>query len=169
MRCKSLQKRSPGKTTECSKHLRHIATEKDILSELNRCIFQISPKYIKLVVPKILFILVLCSFNFYFKITWRPPSRQNYPPPKKIKIPDPSLAKTFLKFLPSPPSPPSWRGEGCMPFFSYRTPPVAASIWGKKLFLKCIYCIEANPCIFLSTSSSPYRRFKALLVEKNCG
>ena len=46
MRCKLLQKRSTGKTTECSKHLRHIAIEKDIFSELNRCIFQISLKYI---------------------------------------------------------------------------------------------------------------------------
>ena len=79
MRCKLLQKRFTGKTTECSKHLRHIAIEKDILSELNRCIFQISLKYIKLVIPKILFILVLCSFNFYFKITW--------PPPQKITLP----------------------------------------------------------------------------------
>ena len=41
MRCKLLQKRFTGKTTECSKHLRHIAIEKDILSELNRCIFQV--------------------------------------------------------------------------------------------------------------------------------
>ena len=72
MRCKLLQKRFTGKTTECSIHLHHIAIEKDILSELNRCIFQISLKYIKLVIPKILFILVLCSFNFYFKITWPP-------------------------------------------------------------------------------------------------
>ena len=56
MQCKLLQKRFTGKTTECSKHLRHIAIEKDILSELNRCIFQIPLKYIKLVIPKILFI-----------------------------------------------------------------------------------------------------------------
>ena len=54
MRCKLLQKRSTEKTTECSKHLRHIATEKDIFS--------------KLVISKILLILVLCSFNIYFKI-----------------------------------------------------------------------------------------------------
>ena len=33
-------------------------------------IFQISLKYIKLVILKILFMLVLSSFNFYFKITW---------------------------------------------------------------------------------------------------
>ena len=69
MRCKLPQKRFTRKTTECSKHLCHIAIEKDILSELNRSIFQISLKYIKLVIPKILSILVLCSFNFYFKIT----------------------------------------------------------------------------------------------------
>ena len=41
---------------ECSKHLRHIAIEKYIFSELKRCIFQISLKYIKLVIPKILVI-----------------------------------------------------------------------------------------------------------------
>ena len=67
MRCKLLQKRSTGKTTECSKHLRHIAIEKDIFSELNRCIFQISLKHIKLVIPKILFILVLCTMYFHHK------------------------------------------------------------------------------------------------------
>ena len=44
MRCKLLKNRSTGKTTECSKHLQHTAIEKDIFSELNRCIFQISPK-----------------------------------------------------------------------------------------------------------------------------
>ena len=71
MRCKLLQKRFTGKQ-QCSKHLRHIAIEKDILSELNRCIFQKSLKYIKLVIPKVLFILVLCSFNFYLKITFTP-------------------------------------------------------------------------------------------------
>ena len=98
MRCKLLQKRSTGKTTECSKHLRHIAIEKDIFSGLNnRCIFHISLKYIKLAIPKILFILILSSFDFYFKITWPAP------PPTKIKTSDP-LAKTFLKFLTPPPS-----------------------------------------------------------------
>ena len=35
MGCKLLQKRFTGKTTECSKHLRHIAIEKSILSERN--------------------------------------------------------------------------------------------------------------------------------------
>ena len=54
---------------------------KDIFSELNRCIFQISLKYIKLVIPKILFMLVLCSFNFYFKIMWPLPLTKLPPPP----------------------------------------------------------------------------------------
>ena len=61
-RCKLLQKRFTGKTTERSKHLRHIAIEKDILPQL-KYIFQISLKYINLVIPKILFILVLYSFD----------------------------------------------------------------------------------------------------------
>ena len=111
MRCKLLQIRFTGKTTEYSKDLRHIAIEKDILSELNRCIFQISLKYIKLVIPKILLMLVLDSFIFYFKITWPLPHHT------KIKISDPrphtyTPAKSFLRFL----TPPSWRG--CMPCLS---------------------------------------------------
>ena len=79
-RCKLLQKRFTGKTTERSKHLRHIAIEKDILPQL-KYIFQISLKYINLVIPKILFILVLYSFDFYFKINYVTPLQQNYPPP----------------------------------------------------------------------------------------
>ena len=78
-------------------------------TEPSRCIFQISLKYIELVIPKILFILVLCRFNFYFKImlTSPPPlPQQNYidscpnniTPPTKIKISDPPSKKTFLKF-----------------------------------------------------------------------
>ena len=64
MKRKLLQKRSTGKTTECSKHSKNIFfTEKYSVSELNRCIFQISLKYIKLGIPKILFILVLCNFK----------------------------------------------------------------------------------------------------------
>ena len=50
--------------------------EKHIFSELNRCIFQISLQYIKLVIPKILFILVLCNFNFYFKLRDPPPPKR---------------------------------------------------------------------------------------------
>ena len=46
--------------------------KKIFFSKLNRCIFQISLKYIKLVIPEILFILVLCNFSFYLKITWPP-------------------------------------------------------------------------------------------------
>ena len=81
MRCKLLQKRFTGKTTEVSKHLRHIAIEKDILSELNRCIFQVSLKYIKLVIPKILFILVLWYYAvFTSKVRDpRPPPPNNIP------------------------------------------------------------------------------------------
>ena len=106
--CKLLQKRITRKTAECSKHLRHIAIEKYILSDLNRCIFQISLKYIKLVILKILFILVLCSFSFYFKITW--PPQQSYPPPP---------AKTFLKFLtPHPPHPKLEGGSACPEIFT---------------------------------------------------
>ena len=112
MRCKLLQKRFAGKTTERSKHLRHIAIEKNILSELNRCIFEIPLKYIKLVIPTILFLLVLwyyslywyyTGFKFYFKIMW--------PPSTKIKNsdPQPPLAKTSENF--NPPSPQA--GGGC--------------------------------------------------------
>ena len=68
MRCTLLQKRSTEKTTECSKHLRHIAIEKDIFSELNRCIFQISLKYIKLVTPRMLKSLAGCRTMFLFTV-----------------------------------------------------------------------------------------------------
>ena len=102
MRCKLLQKRFTGKTTDCSKHLRHIVIEKNIFSEqLQRCIFQIPLKYIKLVILKILFILVLCSFNFYFKSTWpSPPSNKitplnNITPLPKLKFLTSSPAKTY--------------------------------------------------------------------------
>ena len=36
MRCKLLQKRFTGKTTDCCKHFGHIAIEKYIFSERNR-------------------------------------------------------------------------------------------------------------------------------------
>ena len=45
MRCTLLQKRSTGKTTACSKHLRHIAIEKDVFSELNMHFSNISKVY----------------------------------------------------------------------------------------------------------------------------
>ena len=103
MRCKLLQKRSTRKATECSKHLQCIAIEKDIFSELNRCIFQICLKYFKLVIPKILFILVLCSFNFYFKIMWPPFPLNRILPPHQNKNswpPRKDFSQTF-----NPPSP----------------------------------------------------------------
>ena len=108
MRCKLYQKRSTGKTTA----FQTLAIEKDIFSELNRCIFQMSLKYIKLVIPKMLFILALCSFNFYFKIRRPPPpptnQKKNLSPP-----PPPPQAKTFLKFLQIfTPSPSQARGRG---------------------------------------------------------
>ena len=83
MGCKLLQERFTGKTTECSKHLRHIAIEKIFYQNLtvNKWIFQIPLKYIKLVIPKVLFMLVLCSFNFYFKITWSPTPARFLPSP----------------------------------------------------------------------------------------
>ena len=58
--------------------LQHIANEKDIFSKLNRYISKISLKYLKFYNREILFLLVLCNFNVYFKITWPSPlPRQN--------------------------------------------------------------------------------------------
>ena len=66
---------------ECSKHLRHIAIEKDILSELNRCIFQISlVKYIKLVIPKILLYWYYVVLVFTSKLHDSPLQQHNSPP-----------------------------------------------------------------------------------------
>ena len=80
----------------------------------------LSLKYIKLVIPKILFILVLCSFNFYFKVTWLPqqryPSPQQYNPLLKNKNfwppPLPPASEDLWNFYPSPS--PKLEG-GCMP------------------------------------------------------
>ena len=77
-RCKLLQKRFTGKTTECSKHLHHNAIEKDNSSELHRCIFQISLKYIKLVIPKIVFTQYYAVLIFTSKLLDPPP-----PPPAR--------------------------------------------------------------------------------------
>ena len=78
------------------------------------CIFQISLKYIKLVISKIFFILVLCSFNFYFKITWPPPNKINSPHQNKNFWPPPSLpqSKDFSETLTPPPHPPHKVGVG---------------------------------------------------------
>ena len=109
MRCRLLQKRSTGKTTECSTHLRHIAIQKYIFSELNRCIFQISLKYIKFIY------IGLMQFEFLFQnYVTPPPPKQNYRPPapeqNKHFWPPPPPTKTFVKFL--PPLLPSWKGGG---------------------------------------------------------
>ena len=61
MRCKLLQKMSTGKTTVFQTY--HI--ENNIFSELN--IFQISLKYIKLVVPILIFTSKLCNINYVIK------------------------------------------------------------------------------------------------------
>ena len=76
MRCKLLQKSFTGKTTECSKHLRHIPLEKDILSELNRCIFQMSLKYIKLVIQKYSLYWYYAVLIFTSKLRDPPPPQQ---------------------------------------------------------------------------------------------
>ena len=66
--------------------------EKDNLSELNRCIFQISLKYIKLVILK------KHLYWYYAVLTFT--SNYMTPPPHQIKISDlPPLATTFLKLL----------------------------------------------------------------------
>ena len=52
-----------------------ISPLKKIFFQNLTCFFQISLKYIKLVIPEILFVLVLCNFDFYFKTRW--PLQQN--------------------------------------------------------------------------------------------
>ena len=107
MTCKLLQKSFTEKATQCSKHMRPFTIVEYIFWELNRCIFQIFLNYIKLVIPNILFILVLCNFKFYFKITW--PTTNKINSSNKIKIndhlspPRAASAKIFLKCLPPPP------------------------------------------------------------------
>ena len=153
MRCKLLQKRFGGKTTECSKYLRHIVLKK--IFHQNRCIFQISLKYIKLVIPKILFILVLYSFNFYFKIMWPPTP----PPPipitsthTKIKISNhpsfPPEQRYFWNFYPpSHPLPPSWK-EGVHVNVSR-------------------YHLRSSTCIFTKNVTLPQVFSNILLVKTN--
>ena len=50
--------------------------------------------YIKLVIPKILFILALLSFNFYFEIMWPSPLS----PPPKLKFLIPPQQSLFWNF-----------------------------------------------------------------------
>ena len=63
---------------------------RDIFSKLNRSIFQKSLKYIKLVIPKVFFLLILST-------TKLPDQFSDFPP-------SPSPAKAFLNFL-TPTSP----------------------------------------------------------------
>ena len=72
-----------------------------------RCFFRtfqmhfsnISKVNLKLLIPEILFMLVLCNFDFYFKIT-------------TTTISDPASAKTFLKCLTCPNREGMRMGEG---------------------------------------------------------
>ena len=67
---------------------------------INRCICQMSLKYIKLVIPKILFILVLYIFNFNLKLSDTP--QQNYPLPSEktfLTPPFPHASKDFSKLF----------------------------------------------------------------------
>ena len=95
---------------------KHITIENDIFSELNRCIFQISLKYIKLVVP----ILIFTSKQCYPAPPTSPTKLlllQCNPTPNKIKISHPFTLqqKNFSKIFNAPS--PSWRwGRGCMPW-----------------------------------------------------
>ena len=146
MRCKLLQKIFTGKTIECFKHLHHIAIEKDIWSEPNRCIFQISLMYIKLVIPKILFMLVLCSFNFYFKITWPPhPTKLIPPPPQQNKNfwtpPPPPQQRLFWSFY-STPSPSPAKLEGAMPCWVPLTITFCRIV--RAIFQTCYVCRRVN-------------------------
>ena len=62
----------------------------------HRCIFQISLKYIKLVLPKILFILVLCNFNFYLKLCENP---QNFTIIEALAVSMKMYSEKILSFL----------------------------------------------------------------------
>ena len=111
------------------------------LLNLNRCIFQIPLKYIKLVIPKILFILVLCSFDFYFKITRLPlPNKVNPPPHQKKNFCPPPPAETFLKFLTLPSPQAGAKGGACPetgdPIWSIIEDLNTSTIWINSILLK---------------------------------
>ena len=78
MRWKLLQKRSTGKTTECSKHLRHYWHWKRYFIR-TWCILQILLKYIKLVIPKYSFYCYYAVLIFQNYVTPSTHPQQNYP------------------------------------------------------------------------------------------
>ena len=110
MRCKLLQNMFTGKTTECSKHLHHIALEKDILAELYKGIFQISLKYIKLVIPKILFISL---YQYYAVLIFTSKLCDPSPPTKKCFLTH-LHRKDFSEIFKPHPLKQEGQGEGCM-------------------------------------------------------
>ena len=67
-----LQKRSTGKTTVFQTLATYSPWKRYFFQNLTDAFFNYL-WHIKLVIPKILFILLLGSFNFYFKISWLPP------------------------------------------------------------------------------------------------
>ena len=103
MRCKLLQKRFTGKTTVFQTMWNTCTIlpliDKDILSELHRCIFPISLKYIKLVIPKILYICwyyAILIFTSKLQVT---PSIKSPRPHQNKNFWLSPPAKTFLKLL----------------------------------------------------------------------
>ena len=93
MRCKLLQKRFTGKTTECSKVMPHNAIEKNISSKLNRCIFQILSILSQLFQKYSLY--WYCTILIFTSKLRERPSQQNYPPQQYNPLPK-------LKFLTAP-------------------------------------------------------------------
>ena len=106
-----------------------------VFSELNRCIFKISLKYIKFVK------------NY---VPSSPPSPPNKitPPSTKIKISDPSPpAKTFLKFLTLPAG---WRGGACL----FKVTKIAKQIKFEGAWSK----LEAKYCLLRQSWSKYFRQ-----------
>ena len=112
-----------------------LSLKKIFYQNLTDTFFQISLKCIKLVIPKILFILVLCSFDVYFKITWPPPiPQQNYPPLQQ---------RLFWNF-----TPPQAGGTGgaCPEIFDMYILILVVLVSPNPVIVKkmnkCIYCIH---------------------------
>ena len=83
---------------QCPKHLWHITIEKDIFSELNRCIFQISVKYIKLLFQKYSLYWSYAILIFTLKLNVAPPHHSHthkITPNTKIKILDHPQQRLF--------------------------------------------------------------------------